>query len=37
MLDVTTASVLALPTFTLPPSTVYPQKAGTLDMMNAKN
>jgi hypothetical protein len=36
-LDVTTASVEALPTLTLPPSTVYPQNAGTLEMMKAKN
>ena len=29
----TTASVLALPTFTEPPSTVYPKYEGTLEMM----
>ena len=32
----TTASVLALPTFTEPPSTVYPIYEGTLEMMKAK-
>ena len=36
MLELTTAAVEAFPTSTLPPSTLYPKNADTLDMMKAK-
>ena len=36
-LDVTTASVEALPTSTEPPSTVYPKNELTEEMIKAKN